>query len=200
MEHLRRGGAGREGWSASGGCVGARSSRPSNLLKGRPPEPGEWRKAGSRRPLFRKRPPLGRWGVTRKFAYASPSKAGLCPWPRVTGTDCVGAFQGNIFQSLGKSADFPLSALRAVRKKRHPAQSFARSRPGLRPSGGFVAHLAFDHQMTPALFAGASRASRSRPAHWRTGCRARLRRPSDLKHHAAPDCGEGEVELRAKAA
>jgi len=85
------------------------------------------------------------------------------------------------------------SALRAVRKKRHPAQSFARSRPGSRPSGGFVAHLAFDHQMTPALFAGAFRASRSRPAHWRTGCRARLRRPSDLKHHAAPDCGKGKA-------
>jgi len=43
--------------------------------------------------------------------------------------------------------------------------------------------------MTPALFAGAFRASRFRPAHWRTGCRARLRRPSDLKHHAA--CREG---------
>ena len=66
--------------------------------------------------------------------------------------------QGNIFQRLGKSADFPLFALRAVRKKRHPAQSFARSRPGLRPSGGFVAHLAFDHQMTPTLFAGTFRA------------------------------------------
>ena len=33
----------------------------------------------------------------------------------------------------------------------------------------------------------------SRPAHWRTGCRARLRRPSDLKHHAASreGCGLG---------
>ena len=128
--------------------------------------------------------------------------------------------QGNMFQSLGKSADFPLSALRAVRKERHPEMPFARSRPGLRPSGGFVAHLAFDHQMTPALFRPLFRASPSRGLHWRIGCRARLRRPSDLKHlaacregcgleasfeprppdavllahHAVPDCGEGEVE------
>ena len=43
----------------------------------------------------------------------------------------------------------PLSALRAVRKERHPEMSCARSRPGLRPSGGFVAYLAVDRQMTP---------------------------------------------------
>ena len=47
-------------------------------------------------------------------------------------------------------------------------------------------HLAVDHQMTPTLFAGASRASRLRPAHWRIGCRASLREPTDLKHHAFP--------------
>ena len=76
-----------------------------------------------------------------------------------------------------------------MRKKRHPEMPCARSRPGIRPSGGFVAHLAFDHQMTPALFRPLFRASRSRGLHWRTGCRARLRRPSDLKHHAA--CREG---------
>jgi len=139
-----------------------------------------------------------------------------------------------------------------VRKERHPAQSLsllsisvrpagtsfrvpngyglrppsvgARSRPGSRPSGGFVAHLAFDHQMTPTLFRPLFRASRSRGLHWRIGCRARLRRPSDLKHHAAcregcglgssfgprqpdafflahhaaPDCGEGKGGLRAE--
>ena len=48
-----------------------------------------------------------------------------------------------------------------------------------------------DHQMTPALFAGLFALSRFRPAHWRTGCRARLRRPSDLKHHAASREGGG---------
>ena len=41
--------------------------------------------------------------------------------------------------------------------------------------------------MTPTLFARLFRASRFRLAHWRIGCRARLRRPSYLKHHAA--CG-----------
>ena len=55
----------------------------------------------------------------------------------------------------------------------------------------FCFSASVDHQMTPTLFAGAFRASRFRPAHWRIGCRARLRRPSDLKHHAAPDCGQG---------
>ena len=166
-------------------------SRSSNLLKGRPPEPGKGRKAGSRRPLFRERPPLGGGEVARKFACAPPSKAGLCPWPRVTGTDCGAAFQGNIFQSLGFSNRKSASALCAVRKERHPEMPFARSRPGSRPSGGFVAHLAFDHQMTPTLFRPLFRASRSRGLHWRIGCRARLRRPSVLKHHAAPNCGEG---------
>ena len=74
----------------------------------------------------------------------------------------------------------------------------ARSRPGIRPSGGFVAHLAFDHQMTPALFARLFALARSRLAHWRTGCRARLRRPSVLKHHAASreGCGLGRSSSR----
>ena len=76
----------------------------------------------------------------------------------------------------------PLAALRAVRKERHPEMPCARSRPGLRPSGGFVAYLAVVHQMTPTLFAGAFRASRSRPAHWRIGCRDPLRGPSVLAH------------------
>ena len=48
-----------------------------------------------------------------------------------------------------------------------------------------------DHQMTPALFRPLFRASPSRGLHWRTGCRAPLRGPSVLKHHAAPDCGRG---------
>ena len=49
-------------------------------------------------------------------------------------------------------------AFARVRKKRHPEMPFARSRPGIRPSGGFVASLCVDHQMTPPLFAGAFRA------------------------------------------
>ena len=134
---------------------------------------------------------LGGGEVTRKFACALPSKAGLCPWPRVTGTACGKWCSRKYFPESWISCRKSASALRAVRKKRHPAQSFARSRPGIRPSGGFVAHLAIDHQMTPALFRPLFRATRSRGLHWRTGCRARLRRPSDLKHHTAPDCGEG---------
>ena len=51
-------------------------------------------------------------------------------------------------------AENPLSALRAVRKERHPEMPCARSRPGLRPSGGFVAYLAVVRQMTPTLFTG----------------------------------------------
>ena len=152
-------------------------------------------KAGSRRPLFRERPPLGRRGVTRKFACSLPSKAGLCPWPQVTGTDCGKWCSRKYFPESWKICRFSASALRAVRKERHPAQSFARSRPGLRPSGGFVAHLAIDHQMTPALFRPLFRASPSRGLHWRTGCRARLRRPSDLKQQAAPDCGKGKAPV-----
>ena len=143
------------------------------------------RKECSRRPLFRKRPPLGSGEVTRKFACAPPSKVGLCPWPRVTGTACGKWSSRKYFPESWISCRKSASALRAMRKERHPAQSFARSRPGSRPSGGLVAHLAFDHQMTPALFRPLFRASPSRGLHWRTGCRARLRRPSDLKHHAA---------------
>ena len=43
-----------------------------------------------------------------------------------------------------------------------------------------------DHQMTPPWFARLFRASRSRLAHWRSGCRASLREPSDLKNRAFP--------------
>ena len=32
----------------------------------------------TRRPPFRVRPPLGRWGVARRFAYTQGSKAALC--------------------------------------------------------------------------------------------------------------------------
>jgi len=104
-------------------------SRPSPLLKGKPPEPGKWRKAGSRRPLFRERPPLGKGEVTRKFAYTPPSKAGLCPWPRVTATDCGKWCSRKYFPESWKTCRKSASALRAVRKERHPAQSFAQEPP-----------------------------------------------------------------------
>ena len=73
--------------------------------------------------------------------------------------------------------------------------------PGLAPFRRlFRFSASVDRQMTPALFARLFRASRFRLAHWRTGCRARLRRPSDLKHHAAPDCGEGMSSVEKNAA
>ena len=31
--------------------------------------------------------------VARGFACPKPAKAGLCPWPQVTGTDCAVAFK-----------------------------------------------------------------------------------------------------------
>ena len=43
--------------------------------------------------------------------------------------------------------------------------------------------------MTPTLFGPLFRASRSRGPHWRIGCRASLREPSDLKHHTFPGKG-----------
>ena len=60
-----------------------------------------------------------------------------------------GGISRKYFPESWKICRFSASALRAVRKKRHPEMPFARSRPGSRPSGGFVARLAFDHQMTP---------------------------------------------------
>ena len=54
----------------------------------------------TRRPPFRVRPPLGRWGVARRFASPKPSKAALRAWPQVTGTDCAGALKGMISRVL----------------------------------------------------------------------------------------------------
>ena len=60
--------------------------------------------------------------------------------------------------------------------------------PGLAPFRRlFRFSASVDHQMTPPWFARLFRASRFRLAHWRSGCRAPLRGPSDLKHHTA--CG-----------
>ena len=71
-----------------------------------------------------------------------------------------------------------------------PEPRSAQEPRGLAPfSRLFRFSASVDHQMTPALFRPLFRASPFRGLHWRTGCRARLRRPSDLKHHAA--CREG---------
>ena len=71
-----------------------------------------------------------------------------------------------------------------------PEPRFAQEPPVLAPFRRlFRFSASADHQMTPALFAGLFALARSRPAHWRTGCRDPLRGPSDLKHHAA--CREG---------
>ena len=88
--------------------------------------------------------------VTRRFAFTPASKAGLCPWPLVTGTACVAAFQGNDFQSLGKPAGFPLSrAFARVRKKGSVRCRSLGTRRALALLRVPSHHLAFDHQMTP---------------------------------------------------
>ena len=38
--------------------------------------------------------------VTREFACSEASKAGLCPWPQVTGTACAGALKEMISRVL----------------------------------------------------------------------------------------------------
>ena len=81
-------------------------------------------------------------------------KAALCAGLESRGGPAE-VWQKEIFSRvLDFLAGNPLAELRAVRKKRHPEMPCARSRPGLRPSGGFVAYLAVDHQMTPTLFTG----------------------------------------------
>ena len=104
--------------------------------------------------------------VTRRFAFTPASKAGLCPWPQVTGTDCVAAFQGNDFQSLGKSADFPLSrAFARVRKKGILKCRSLGTRRALALLRVPSHHLAYDHQMTPPWFRPLFRAyALSRPS------------------------------------
>jgi len=57
--------------------------------------------------------------------------------------------KGNIFQSLGKSADFPLKGSKGILKCRALEAARAFGAPC-----GFVAYLAIDRQMTPTLFTG----------------------------------------------
>ena len=111
------------------------------------------RRKDIRRPPLRVRPPRGR-GTGREGLLAQRAdKAALCAGleSRVRPAK---VWRKEIFSRvLDFLAENPLSALRAVRKERHPEMPCARSRPGIRPSGGFVAYLAVDHQMTPTLFA-----------------------------------------------
>ena len=82
--------------------------------------------------------------VTRRFAFTPASKAGLCPWPLVTGTACVAAFQGNYFQSLGfPSRESAFPRIRAGEEERHPGMPFARNSPRSRASASSVASLGF---------------------------------------------------------
>ena len=85
-------------------------------------------------------------------------KAALRAWPQVTGTACGSGVQGNDFQSLGKSADFPLSrAFARVRKKGILECRLLQAARAFALPAALSLHLANDHQMTPPLFAGAFR-------------------------------------------
>ena len=67
--------------------------------------------------------------------------------------------KGNDFQSLGKSADFPLSrAFARVRKKGILKCRLLQAARAFALPAALSLHLANDHQMTPPLFAGAFRA------------------------------------------
>ena len=165
--------------------------------------------------------------VARRFACPKPSEAGLCPWPLIRLTDCAGALKEMIsrvlenlpifrfgvigwelcFQAvppysvflrptapgagcLGFSAENPLSG---------PEPRSRNKSRGLAPFSRLVPSASStDHQMTPAWFARLSRASRSRLAHWRTGCSRSLWSRSSLAHLAAPDFKRGWPPLRQK--
>ena len=111
-----------------------------------------WREAASRRPPLRVRPPLGRWGVAHEFTCTQGSKAGLCPWPLVTGTDCAGALKEMISRVLDSLAGNPLSrAFARVRKKGNVGCRSLGTRRALALPRVPSPHLANDHQMTPPL-------------------------------------------------
>ena len=99
---------------------------------------------------------LARHALRPRFALASSYGYGL-RW----------GIKGNDFQSLGKPAGFPLSrAFARVRKKGILECRLLQAARAFALPAALSLHLAYDHQMTPPLFAGASRASRLRPAHF----------------------------------
>jgi len=82
---------------------------------------------------------LARQPLRPRFALASNHGYGL-----------RGGISRKYFPESWKTCRFSaFPRIRAGEEERHPEMPFARSRPGIRPSGGFVAHLAIDHQMTP---------------------------------------------------
>ena len=87
---------------------------------------------------------------TRRFACSEASKAGLCPWPQVTGTDCAGALKEMISRVLDFLAENPLSrAFARVRKKGNVRCRLLQAARAFALSAALSLHLAFDHQMTP---------------------------------------------------
>ena len=82
-------------------------------------------------------------GVPREFACSEVSKAALCAWPQVTGTDCVGALKEMISRVLDFLPKIRFPRIRAGEEERQRKMPFAQSRPGIRPSGGFIASLGF---------------------------------------------------------
>ena len=106
--------------------------------------------AGTRRPPFRVRPPLGRLEVTRGFACTPASKAAPSALASSHGYGLRWGIKGNDFQSLGKSADFPLSrAFARVRKKGNVRCRLLEAARAFALLAALSLHLANDHQMTP---------------------------------------------------
>ena len=154
---------------------------------------------------------VGGWGRERWFQVVPPSYVVLRP--TAPGAGCLGFSaenplwrqrSGALFS--GRSAELCCASADSSRRgmswkicrfsAARPEPRSALEPPGLAPFRRlFRFSASVDRQMTPALFARLFRASRFRLAHWRTGCRAPLRGPSDLKHHAAPDCREGMASV-----
>ena len=70
--------------------------------------------------------------VARRFACPKPSKAGLCPWPQVTGTDCAVTFKEMISRVLDFLPEIRFPRIRAGEEERQRGMPFAQSRPSLR--------------------------------------------------------------------
>ena len=142
------------------GREGERGDKGARRIRGRPPEPwsrnaellaclpegrlgrGAGRLQGGRPCECVRLLGGGEWlGALRN---GREDKAALRAWPQVTGTACGSGVQGNDFQSLGfPSRESAFPRIRAGEEERQREMPFAPSRPGIRPSGGFVASLGF---------------------------------------------------------
>ena len=56
--------------------------------------------------------------VTRRFACPKPAKAGLCPWPQVTGTDCKAAFKEIFSRVLDFLPEIRFPRIRAGKERK----------------------------------------------------------------------------------